>query len=207
MHVPADNSLHRKQRGFSLLELLLVIAIMGLLAVMASGTLGMVDANRITTAALKLRSTAELARQTAITSGSPVDLRFYQPTTSPTGSSNDYTAFRLVTISGSIQTPMRIIRLPDGIGMRSNATSSTLLSSSNPCTITETTPPGGFLSTARYVRFLPNGGLDILAHLPSIPWCVSIAKSAAPAVANDLPTNFATVCFDALLGSTGIYRP
>lgn len=185
-------------QGFSILELLVVVAIIALLSTLAVAGLGAVGASRISTAALELRSAAELARQRAMTSGKPVELRLYKPT----GSTGDYSAFRIVKIDGTNETRLKLSRLPDGISMRSLSAGSSILASAP---VTNEEVPGFIAAETRRIRYLPNGSIEGLSS--SAPQTISIAKAAEPAVANGLPANFATVSFDAILGTTAIFRP
>ncbi len=184
--------------GFSLVELLVVIAIAAILGTMAVAGMGAIGSSRVTTAAIELRATAELARQTAITSGRPVELRFYKPD----NSAGEYSGFRIVKINGTNETKLKLVRLPDGIAMRSSAKGSTILSSAP---LTNDAAAGFIAAETRRVRFLPSGSIEGFAA--GAPQTVSIARAAEPAVANELPANFATVSFDTVLGTTAVYRP
>ena len=192
------SSIPERMSGFSLLELLVVIAIISLLATLIVTGTGALSSSRITTAALEFRAAADLARQKAITSGKPVELRLYKPN----GSTGDFSAFRIVSIDGTNSIPLKMNRLPDGIVMKNSPVGSTILTVAP---LTNDAVNGFIASETRAIRFLPSGSIE---DLPAgAPQTLSIAKAAEPALSNGLPANFATLSFDASLGSCGVYRP
>jgi uncharacterized protein (TIGR02596 family) len=178
--------------------LLIVLAMVVLLSVLSVAGISALNSSRITTAALDIRAAAELARQKAMTSGSPVELRLYKSS----DSTNHFSAFRIVSRIGTNEVKLKMHRLPDGILMINAPVASTMLSTAP--TINDATP-GFSAAETRVVRFLPDGSIEGLPT--SAPQTLTVAKSAEPALANGLPANFATVSFDAVLGSTAIFRP
>ena len=191
MDLRPSQSPESRPNGFSLIELLVVIAVIALVSALAVAGMGALAANRIATTALDLRAAAEQARQRAMTTGSPVELRIYKSTTSPHG----YSAFRVFGFT-------KLNRMPDGIQIISSQIASTILDAAP---TTNEAPPGFSDSDTLVIRFLPDGSIQ---GLPTTgPQTLSIAKTAEPALTNDLPANFATISFDAVLGSTAIYRP
>lgn len=173
------------------MELLAVIVIVALLSTLTVGTVQSVKAWQITSIAAQLNSAAHLARQAAVTSGKPVELRIYE--TDANG--NAYASFRLIRIEDTAteKALSQMHRLPDGVVMRPSETASTILVSA---------PEG---EDHRIIRYLPNGSID-LADNPD-KWTVTIVAATAPILENDLPANYATVSFDPVLGTSAIFRP
>jgi uncharacterized protein (TIGR02596 family) len=182
------------RKGFSLVELLAVIGILAVLSVAAASGIGMVNAHRLTTAAVEVKATLELARQRAMAHGAPVDVWFYQ--TEP--GTGDFEAYRVVFSGGAAGREGRLQRLPDGLAIRRSPEASPLLEM-----VPSVTDSQG--RAARVVRFLGDGSLEGLRAAP--PLALTIVQKNAPVVARDLPANFAALGLDPLLGTVVLYRP
>ena len=204
---PIQNFRLRIENGFTIVELLMVMAILILLSALTIGSFKGIQAYQITSSATEFASVAKLAKQMAITSGKAVDLRLYKASTSAT----NYSGYRILQpadLAGNGSRPLsRIRHLPEGIVMRASSLGSTLLSDARETT--ETAPAGFIGDHVKVIGFRPNGSLN----LPASPgqsrkeWTVTFAAENAAVVDNGLPANFATVSFDALLGTTEVYRP
>lgn len=170
------------------------MGIIAMMAVVAISGAGVVTAHRLTTAAAEVKAALETARQRAMASGAPAEVFFYR---SEPGE-GDFDSFRVISSIGSQSKEGKLQRLPDGLAIRRSATASPLLEA-----VPVVTDSKG--RTARAVRFLGDGSLEGLRTGP--PLSLSIAEARAPAVANDLPTNFAVLGVDPLLGTVALYRP
>jgi len=184
----------REARAFSLIELLVVMGIIAMMAVVAISGAGVVTAHRLTTAAAEVKAALETARQRAMASGAPAEVFFYRLE----AGEGDFDSFRVISSIGSQSKEGKLQRLPDGLAIRRSATASPLLEA-----VPTVTDSRG--KTARVVRFLGDGSLEGLRTGP--PLSLSIAEARAPAVANDLPANFAVLGVDPLLGTVALYRP
>jgi len=77
--VPSGRLGHRARKGFSLVELLTVMAIIGLLTTLSvTGLASLMVSNHLNEATAIMQGQLELARQTAKTLNRPVQLRLYQ---------------------------------------------------------------------------------------------------------------------------------
>lgn len=198
MRLFRSSPLPKSSDAFSLVELLTVIAIIAVLASLTILATGALSSSRLTTTALDIRTAGELARQKAVTSGKPVELRFYKLD----GSTGDYSAFRIVAINGTNEVKLKFHRLPDGIVMKNSPLGSTIL---NQAPLTNEAVSGFVAGDTRRIRFLPNGSIEGLS--PASPQTLTLAVATDATTTNSLPANFATVSFDVVLGSSAIYRP
>jgi uncharacterized protein (TIGR02596 family) len=186
--------------AFTLLELLVVLGVIALISLLVVPGLGVTSAYQVTTATSQLKSTVELARQKAVTSGQPVELRFYKQS-----DGNHFIAYRIVEITPAGEKFLRVNRMPTGIVMRQGLPGSTLLDVAQ--TMEESSPPPGTDGDgARFIRFLSDGSLERIVSETNAVW-VSIAREMDKVEDHGLPGNFATVSIDTLLGTSTTYRP
>ena len=188
----------KTNRGFTFVELLMVLVIMGVLLTLTFQTTSSITSSQLTTAAKELRNAAEQARQTSAAYGYPVELRIYEPI----GSSGYYSAFQIVEINGPAPQSLNLMRLPNGIVITNAPNASSMLTAAP----TTNAAPAGFISANTCcIRFVPLGSIQGLSS--TTPQTLSLVPANAPVVANGLPQDYATVSFDPVLGSTIIYRP
>ncbi len=205
-------------RAFSLLELLVVMAILAILVAAAIPGINYLNRDlNLTTAGDLLRDSLELARQTAATKNSTVEVRLYQLPDQGGTTPSSYRAFQLfLKGEGTVPTYTaltKITYLPQGIILMADKTKTTFLAPTGQ-PASGATPPSGATAFAlpgcgtnynyAYFCYKPSGRTDLD---PTLKWFATLVGKNAPIAQNDLPTNFLTVQVDPLLGKAMIYRP
>lgn len=200
----AGDKAERTAFGFSLLELLVVMAVIGLLAAMTVPALSSITRGAaIARAGSAMLEQMLLARQLATSKGRVAEVRFFQ-IPSGAGSGPAYRAMQVclldergTTNNASSATPL--VRLPDGVAIHTGATYSPLLSSQPAST---TTLPGVGSCSYKYIRFRPNGSAD----LPGSNTFVTAVLESDLATTNT-PANYACVNIQPVTGHPSLYRP
>jgi len=193
--------------GFTLIELLVVIAIILILAVIVTPAFrGITAGNSLTTGGTFLVSEFDLARQSAITEGTQIELRFYKlPDVG--GQNAAYRAFQRVRSYD--QRPLgRVHHLPPGIILLENQKFSTLLSTENTLSGTNDLPSAASVPF-KGVAFKSGGGTTLNPEGTSggDGWFVSL-KPENSAQESDRPAkNYLTVQVDPISGRTKVFRP
>lgn len=205
-------------RGFSLIELLVVVAIMSVLMVLGAAAFAKIARNsNLTSGSGRLIDQLNLARQTAMGMNCQVEFRFYQlppEGAAATALPSVYRAVQSFTVPNdgtSTNAVGKPVFLPQGIYMSSDGTVSSLLVAGNPPSVSTGTSPFGPYAPSSYkyiaFHFRPDGSTD-LASNPALPWYVSLAVDKEPAQSGlSLPVNFVTVQLDPLTGRVRYFRP
>jgi len=196
--------MNRASRAFTLLELLVVVAIVGLLSVLALPAItSVVKGSSLTRAEQLVADQFALARQEATGKNHEVQVRFVWKDGSPAGyrglqlwapSARDVTAYKPIS---------RIAWMPEGTLISSVAAMSPLVGSP---TIPETNGDFSGRGLTKYCgfRFRPGGGTDLNFNSPSNFVTVVSDPDAA---ATTSPANYAVIQVDPVNGRIRTYRP
>ena len=179
--------------GFTLLEILLVVAIIALIIGVSLPATGWVAGQKVTRAGYLLRDQLDAARLAAISRNAPVDVHLCETTNA---SGRTATALICTTTAGN-RALVRPVPLPDGVSVMSQ----TNLSALGSLPLTNVVLPNTRTVTSRRLRFYPSGAVDFPA---SNALFFTIAD---PLRATPPDGNFATVAGDPVTGRTVVYRP
>jgi uncharacterized protein (TIGR02596 family) len=206
--------------AFTLTELLVVVAIIVMMTSLMGPTLNSaLRGTSLTQGADKVIGVLSLARQTAITKGQTVEVRFYSYTNPETpGDMGQYHALQAFSIDDSNNAVplLKAQILPQTVVMATNSLSgssvSTLLSYSN--TYTSSWKPAIPRAQSNYTftsfQFYRSGATDLLTRTnPPSYWSVTVVNAVdlLGAGANKLPANYTTVTVDPYNGSLKVFRP
>ncbi|HEY8967070.1 MAG TPA: Verru_Chthon cassette protein D [Candidatus Methylacidiphilales bacterium] len=209
-------------RAFSLIELLVVVAVMGCLAALAAGAFASISRSAgLNAGGNLLLDQLNLARQTAIAKNCQVEFRIYQlpPADAPADAGPSiYRAFQSFAISSDgtrTNAVSRVGYLPRGIQIARKESLSSLLQPKDPPFASEGTAAGvrvGNYPPASYTyvafHFRPDGGTDLGTGVAQA-WYLSLAgeKDLAREGEESLPANFVTVQLDPKTGRVRSFRP
>lgn len=206
--------------AFTLTELLVVVTIIVIMASLMGPTLNSaLRGTALTQGADKVIGVLSLARQTAITKGKTVEVRFYSYTDPETpGDTGQYHALQAFSVddSGTMVPLMKAQTLPQTVVMATNSLGgssvSTLLSYSNTYTYSwkPAIPRAQSIYTFTSFQFYRSGATDLLTRTnPPSYWSVTVVNAAdlLGAGASTLPKNYTTVTVDPYNGSLRTYRP
>lgn len=205
----------KRRTGFTLVEILVVLAIISILALLAVMGMGTTRGANVINAAQMVQEALKLARQVAVTQNRLTEVRFYQ--TAGTGSASPtYSSLRveMYDVTGTTASPVsRLLILPTQVVMVSGTNFSTLLSSTtNPSSSTENLP-GAPNAPYTPVQFRPSGVTTLNAGGSSPTssttdqWFVSLKFMSDPATSSTPAKNFATIQLNPVTGATLIYQP
>jgi len=204
--------------GFSLVELLVAIAIIALLAVLAAPAFQSISNSfNLANGGQALHDTLELARTTAISKDTNVEVRLYQLPDNAGGAPDNYRAFQIFLKSSDtppVYTAVtKMVYLPPGVIVSTNtATTDFLTLSGEPAT--GATPP--FSATPislptygtnynyLYFCFEPNGGTDLTSGKK---WFATVMLQNGPTNSVGVSNNFITVQVDPVMGRVTMYEP
>ncbi|HRJ73552.1 MAG TPA: prepilin-type N-terminal cleavage/methylation domain-containing protein [Terrimicrobiaceae bacterium] len=179
--------------GFTLLEILLVVAIIALIIGVSLPATGWVAGQKVTRAGYLLRDQLDAARLAAISRSAPVDVHLCETTNA---SGRTATALIYTTAAGN-RALVRPVPLPDGVSVMSQSN----LSALGDLPQTNVVLPNNRSVSSRRVRFYPSGAVDFPADTP-LYFTVADPLRATPPNGN-----FATVAVDPVTGRTVVYRP
>jgi uncharacterized protein (TIGR02596 family) len=212
------NSFHIYRKGFSMIEILAVMAVMGILIAIAIPTVGpLLRASNINHAAGMITDELNQARQLALTKNRDVEVRFYQ-LPKKSGGTKQYRALRTFFTNGGDATKSKAIGkikfLPDPVIISDASNFSTLLDYNNPSraglvrseeAIPAITDPVTYIS----FTFRANGGTNLSPVTPPVGnWFLTLYLEDAPKNAStQLPDNYCNVQIDPVTGRVRSYRP
>jgi uncharacterized protein (TIGR02596 family) len=204
-----------KKRGFTLVELLVVMAIIGLLAVVSLPAISSLTTSfNLNGASNALVGVLALGRQDAIALNAQVEVRFYQYVITgfadepASGSFHAYQLFEDVPTTGAVKPLTRMQFLPGRIVFSPNVTLSALLTAGT-TQVTGTTPAPIGLPTAytyQIFHFRPDGSTDInptINNFLTLADIVGLTKAGAGVA----PKNYATIVIDPIAGTAKAVRP
>ncbi|XHR30562.1 MAG: Verru_Chthon cassette protein D [Chthoniobacteraceae bacterium] len=207
--MPDHPQLSRSRRpGFTLIELLVVISIGAVLLVLSVGSLqNMIRSTDLSASAATVINTLNLARQTALSSNHPVEVRFYKVSPQKTTGTLAYRALGIYEINESGQ------RLIQKLDYLTGATE--LASTETHGTLLFYTPTASAALTAsgtcdyRYFRFLPDGStnLNTQPDTGADTWHVMLYATNAPPSELKLPANYISIQLDPVSGRTKSFQP
>jgi uncharacterized protein (TIGR02596 family) len=203
-----------------LIEVLGVLAIIAILAVLITPAIrGVAAGAELNVAAAAVTDSLELARQTAISTNRPVEVRFFK-VPPPSGSATDspeslaYRALAIYQINDD--GPERIGKLvvfgSSVLGSESE-TFGTLLKHlpSDASALTEYDRSGAVDFTYRYFQFRPDGSTNLSSEAPAAgggdSWHVMLYNANSPPVGETPPDNHVTVQLDPVTGRTRTFQP
>ncbi len=198
-------------RAFSLLELIVVIAIIGLIASMAVPVVGSVARSaRLNQATQIITDQLAIARQTAIGRNHAVEVRFFQfaDPDSP-GSKSSYRALQtLEVINGRQMVPLdKVQNLPISTIADHAPALSSLLDPAKRTVVPGSDPMPRISTGYQYtaIRFRPDGSTDLLPT--EGPWFLTLHDETAGDGLAKPPQNFTTIEIDPVNGSLKFYHP
>lgn len=204
--------------AFTLTELLVVVTIIVIMASLMGPTLSSaLRGTSLTQGADKVIGVLSLARQTAITKGQTVEVRFYSyPDPETPGDTGQYHALQAFSIddAGNAVPLLKAQTLPQTVVMATNSLSGS--SASTLLSLTNATAPSQYpiprvknAYTCSSFQFYRSGSTSLLVSGASSNWCVTVVNAAdlLGAGATTLPKNYTTVTIDPYNGSLRTFRP
>ncbi|PTY02356.1 hypothetical protein DB346_09615 [Verrucomicrobia bacterium LW23] len=200
-----------RPRAFTLVELLVVLAVMAVVTTLIVSSFGPADSNRLTTAANMVADQLALARQKAITANARVEVRFYQ-VPSAGSTTRVYRAMRSFVVGqDGVSKPVSTIHyLPDPIAI-SDADAMPAQNSIFPTGVdTREDLPQSASTPYRSFSFLPGGGTDLRTRTsPNTKrqWYFTLRNPSSKIISNNLPANYVVIQVQEMTGGIRIYRP
>jgi uncharacterized protein (TIGR02596 family) len=201
---PASGPACRKQRGFSLLETLLVLVLIAVVAALAmEGYSATVQASAVTAGADMIQDVLVEARTSAVAQNTEVEVRIYAAP-AQAGGAPVYGALQLHWCKADKTTPpvASVVLLPAWVVIDATAARSPVIGA-NPLLATPDATDPRLNSDTRVFHFLPDGSTDLN---PATNWFLTV-RAAAQSDPAHFPSNWACVGVNATTGRTEIYRP
>ncbi len=196
----------RRRGGFSLVELLVVVAIVAILGALTMSSPQFLRSNNVTTAGNMVVEDLAFARELAISSNQPTEVWFLRATGGTLS-----TALQIYTIDqdGNATSYGGVHHLPVSVGIDSGSYLSPLLASSNKRQwISPQVKPAivGYQTNyaAWFVRFMPDGTTTLVS---SQQWFLTVHDVSLGDQLTALPKNYASVSIDSVTGAVSLYRP
>lgn len=201
----------RARGGFSLIELISVIAVIAVVTVLAAPAfIGVSAGVELGVSATTVADTLSLARQTALSSNRPVEVRFYT-VPAPKGTPGTTIAVGLFRIDDSGPTQIRQLAwLEKRVRMATTERFASLLTGTQTASgpLTPLDPTGATTYPYHYFQYRPDGSTNLAATAPGDDtWHVMLHLATRPPTESAPPANYATVQLDPVTGRTKIFRP
>jgi len=202
-------------RGFSLVELLVVIAVISILATLSIGGLNNVArSSKLANAAQRVGDQIALARQLAVSRNLPVEVRFYKlpDFDATTGGPTLWRGMQLFMSDGTAtNAASRPVFFPQRVIISSNSAISPLLVTAMGAEITPTNNVGAYsTSNVQYKSFTirPNGMLATSNSLVDANNFLTLHQQNDPMGTDGVkPANFITVQVNPITSKVTIQRP
>ncbi|HSI85104.1 MAG: Verru_Chthon cassette protein D [Candidatus Methylacidiphilales bacterium] len=201
----------KQNAGFSLIEMMTVVVVISVLLVLAAPAFTRVSGSlEISISATTLADSLNLARQTALSSNRPVEVRFYE-VPAPSGFTGKTTVIGIFRIDDDGPHQMRqLISLEKRVRMAQTEKFGPLLLSTPSATgkISSLDPTGATTYPYHYFQFRPDGSTNLAASSPgNDTWHVMLYNLQQPPTADTPPANYATIQLDPVTGRTKTFRP
>lgn len=196
--------------GFTLVEIMAVVALMAVIAALVITSMGTADSGRLRNAANLVMDQLTLARQKAITQNGRVEVRFYQLNSA--SGTKVYRGLRSYVVGqdGMSKPLSPIVYLPEPIVVADPDVSPTFNSLFSTGTASKEDLPQAAQTPYRSFSFLPNGGTDLnIRPAPNAKrqWYITLSNPNATKAANNLPSNFVVLTVNEMTGTVRIIRP
>ena len=206
-----ENRLHslrviRESEAFTLIELLCVLAIIGIIVGIAVSAPNLWRSTNVTTAGNMVMEDMAYARELAIANNEPTEVWFLRPTgTTAFISSQIY----VVDQSGNATSYGTVHHLPANLMIDSGSFLSPLFTSGNQKSFTGSQAQPWIASyqtgyQAWFVRFMPDGSTTLST---TQQWYLTLHDVSLGDQLTALPKNYAMVSLDPVTGAVSLYRP
>jgi len=214
-----------KKRGFSLIEMMLVLAVVGLLMALAAPNLfSLMSASTLTSQGSVVRNQLTFAQQKAVSLSADVEVRFFKVADFSSARTDAvFSAFQLFQYNreGDMVPISKFIRIRNPVAIHEGL--STLLQPGvgstkedkkfgydSPRTDFYDAPSGtgGELASSQYVsfRFRPDGGTDLPAKAGTDTWYLTLVQGEG-AIEDSEPDNFVCLQINPHNGQITEFRP
>lgn len=201
---------HKRRRGFSLLELLIVISVIGiLLAIAAPNIFSLLNSQTLTGEGALIRNKLTLARQMSISKNADVEVRFFKVAdTGNAAPQEEYRAYQFFMYdrTGVMAPVSEAIWIKPPVLIDEKL--STILSFAEDKGTYDQFPGVNGKTTAPYVsfRYRPDGSTDLPGRTGSgDTWYLSLVQSVVGG--GQLPDNYFVVQVDSFTGRVSEFRP
>ncbi len=199
-----SRTVKRKERGFTMVELLTVVAIMVILGALVVASPNLWRSNNLTVAGNQVMEDLALARELAVSSNEPTEVWFLRPT-----GGTLFTGSQIYQVDQTgIWSPYGGVHsLPKNVGADSGTALSSLFASSNKkawgSQAQASIPSYGTSYDAYAIRFMPDGSVgsaskNLFLTLHDISRGDQLAT---------LPANYSLINIDFVTGAVTLYRP
>jgi len=200
---PPPLTLRHQRAGFSLVELLLVVAVMGILMALAVPSLSSITSGRrLDLAGSQMADSLSLARQTAMARGCRVRWELARIGTPPLYQIHRLLEFR----TGGWQPSTKWTALPDAVQLSTNSLRAGLLASPTNTVLAFTYQGTNYpvTTTCIPITFLPDGTTDLQ---PGNNNFLTLEPTYATRDASGNTRNWFSIVINPVTGRTEIFRP